>query len=65
MSDLDDAARRLDAIRKGLGEQKKTMQPNECPRCGAFRLDGQPPQLHESWCPPHGLAALGDQDERA
>jgi hypothetical protein len=50
---LNRAEATLAAISDGLAEKKKTMQPNECPGCGAFRLDGQPPQVHEWDCEWH------------
>jgi hypothetical protein len=53
----DEVRAKLDAIKDGLAERKKTMQPGECPGCGSFRTDGQPPILHEHWCPLHGDAA--------
>lgn len=49
--DLERAEEMLDALRDGLAEKRKTMQPNECPGCGAFRLDGKPPLIHERDCP--------------
>jgi predicted Zn-ribbon and HTH transcriptional regulator len=45
---------KLDAIREGYEEKRAYMQPAECLGCGAFRLDGQPPQVHEPDCPLHG-----------
>ncbi len=55
MSDdkLRESEDKLAALQAGLAEKRKTMRPNECPGCGSFRLDGQPPYLHEPGCPIH------------
>lgn len=41
----------LEAIKRGLEERAENLQPNQCPGCGAYRLDGSPPQVHEYGCP--------------
>lgn len=64
MSDeLKRAEDMLDAIRDGYEQRKRHMQPGECPACGAFRLDGQPPQIHEPDCPLHGRAASDEAEQ--
>ena len=50
MADFEEIRRKLDAIEEGAVEKRKTMQPNECPGCGAFRLDGKPPLVHKPDC---------------
>lgn len=53
--DAEDQLRRagemVEAIKAGAAERDKTIQPNECPACGAYRLDGHPPEVHEHGCP--------------
>lgn len=51
---LDAARDKLEDLKEGLREKRKTMHPNECPGCGAFRLDGAPPQVHADDCPISG-----------
>ena len=49
----------LRALEEGAAELRKTIQPNECPGCGSFNLDGGPPGIHKHECPWYedGLAA--------
>ena len=39
------------AIEKGKSAFDANLQMNECPSCGAYRLDGKPPLIHEHGCP--------------
>lgn len=48
---LRDAEDKLRRIEEGKRERDKHLQPNECPACGAYRLDGRPPFIHEHGCP--------------
>jgi len=53
MSDeeIERAAAILADIKAGARERAKHLQPNQCPGCGSYRLDGRPPLLHEYGCP--------------
>jgi hypothetical protein len=48
--DLQWAEEKLVAIRDGFEARAQNLQPGQCPGCGAFRLDGLPPRLHEPGC---------------
>jgi hypothetical protein len=47
---LDDAEAKLRAIEARAAERAQYLQPNQCPGCGAYRLDGKPPMIHEHGC---------------
>lgn len=49
--ELDRAERTLDALKEGLDRRAEQIQPNQCPGCGSYRLDGLPPEIHEQGCP--------------
>jgi hypothetical protein len=55
----------LDLIERSTVDLKNAVEvvslqgmPNKCPHCGAFRLDGKPPQIHKDDCPRHPYAHL-------
>jgi hypothetical protein len=50
---LKRAEEKLAAIKRGAAERAKDIQPNQCPGCGAYRLDGHPPEIHKRDCPWH------------
>lgn len=60
MSDdeIERAAQILADIKAGARERAKHLQPNQCPGCGSYRLDGRPPLLHEHGCPWEGNATV-------
>jgi hypothetical protein len=41
-------------IKEGIHAFRANLQQNECPACGAFRLDGRPALIHEHDCPYRG-----------
>jgi hypothetical protein len=49
--DLRDAEAKLRAIKDGKRQRDAHLQLNECPACGAYRLDGKPPLIHAEDCP--------------
>lgn len=56
MSDdrLREAREKLEDIKRGMRERAQNLQPGQCPGCGAYRLDGKPPAVHERGCPWRG-----------
>ena len=45
------AEAKLRAIKDGKRQRDAYLQLNECPACGAYRLDGKPPLIHAEDCP--------------
>lgn len=56
---LREAEEKLAAIEAGRRVFDANLQKNECPACGAYRLDGRPPCIHEHGCPYAEDAPLG------
>lgn len=50
-----DAIRRAEEFVAANKERQRadaeTLRPNQCPGCGAYRLDGEPPCIHQQDCP--------------
>jgi hypothetical protein len=49
--DIERAEALVAAIKAAAKARAEELQPGQCPGCGAYRLDGQPPRLHEPGCP--------------
>jgi len=47
---LEEAAELLGAIEAGAAARAEYLQPNQCPGCGAYRLDCLPAEVHEHGC---------------
>lgn len=60
MSDdyLREAEEKLRAIEDGKRARDAHLQQNECPACGAYRLDRRPPLIHKHDCPYEDTAPL-------
>jgi hypothetical protein len=55
---IDEAEETLRSIKEGAEQFRSHLQVNECPACGAFRLDGRPPLIHGHGCPYEADAPL-------